>query len=71
MVGHTHTYRHNPSQRELIVGNGGAPLTGDFNYGYVIVERQEDGTLHVAEFDYDTNAVQDRFVVRPDGSSVQ
>jgi len=71
VVGHTHTYRHNPSQRELIVGNGGAPLTGDFNYGYVIVERQEDGTLQVAEFDYDTNAVQDRFVVRPDGSLVQ
>ncbi len=41
IVGHTHEYHHDPRNREIIVGNGGAPLTSGVNYGYVIVARAE------------------------------
>ena len=67
IVGHTHAYRHYAAYREIIVGNGGAPLTSAANYGYVIVARQPDGTLHVTSKDYQTLAPVDDFVVTPDG----
>jgi hypothetical protein len=67
IAGHTHTYRHVPAYREIIVGNGGAPLTSAFNYGYVIIARQPDGTLDIQSKDYQTLAVVDHFVVTPAG----
>ena len=67
ITGHTHTYQHYPGYREIVVGNGGAPLTSAANYGYVIVARQPDGTLHVTSKDYQTLAPVDDFVVTPDG----
>ena len=58
IVGHVHTYRHDPDDQELLVGTGGAPLSTAFGYGYVIVGRQPDGSLQVKKaYDYATNAV--------------
>ena len=67
ITGHTHTYQHVPAYREIIVGNGGAPLTSLYNYGYVAVARQPDGTIQVTSSDYMTLAPIDQFVVNADG----
>jgi uncharacterized membrane protein YgcG len=68
IVGHTHTYVHHPKDKELIVGNGGAPLTSGVNYGYVSVRQRADGTIAFRSIAYDTGAVVDHFAVHPDGS---
>jgi hypothetical protein len=63
IVGHTHTFAYYPSEKQVVVGNGGAPLTGNVNYGYVIVEQQPSGSLLLREFDYATNASQQTYTV--------
>jgi predicted phosphodiesterase len=68
IVGHTHTYRHYATDKEIIVGNGGAPLTSGTNYGYVIVARNASGTLTVTAKDYMTGAVLDTFTITATGS---
>jgi hypothetical protein len=68
IVGHTHTYRHYATDKEIIVGNGGAPLTTGMNYGYVIVSRNSIGNLVVTAKDYMTGAVLDTFTITPSGS---
>src|SRR5262249_50285225 len=39
IVGHSHTYKR-MSTREVIVGNGGAPLTSGSSYGYDLVTQR-------------------------------
>ncbi len=68
IVGHTHEYKHDEFDREIIVGNGGAPLTSGVNYGYVIVARDPTGTLTVTAYDYLSNVVLDRFTIQADGA---
>ena len=68
IVGHTHTYAHYSSSKEIIVGNGGAPLTSGNNYGYVLVTRQANGNLLVQEKDYQTGAVLDTFQISASGA---
>jgi hypothetical protein len=69
ICGHTHTYEH-PSQREIIVGNGGAPLTGGKNYGFGMVSQRADGALDVDMIDYASGEVDSsfHFAVKADGS---
>jgi hypothetical protein len=67
ITGHTHSYEHVPAYREIIVGNGGAPLTSSQNYGYVMVERQPDSNLRVTSYDYQTHAIVEQFTVAPSG----
>jgi len=67
ITGHTHSYSHVPAYREIIVGNGGAPLTSSTNYGYVIVARQPDGTLQTTSYDYASHAIVEQFSVTPEG----
>lgn len=69
IVGHTHTYQHIPAYREIIVGNGGAPLTSGMNYGYVIVARGPDGQLTITSYDYATHDTVDQFAITADGVS--
>ncbi len=68
IVGHTHTYHHYSSDKEIVVGIGGAPLTSGTNYGYVIVSRNADGTLTATVYDYMTHAVIDTFSITATGS---
>lgn len=68
IVGHTHAYRHYSAWREIIVGNGGAPLTSSTNYGYVIVARDPAGTMTVTSREYMTHALVEQFTVNADGS---
>jgi hypothetical protein len=67
IVGHTHTYS-TYSSREVVVGNGGAPLTGGVNYGYVVAAQRADGAIVFTEKDYSSLSINDTFVVRPDGT---
>jgi predicted phosphodiesterase len=69
IVGHTHTYAHYAYDKEIIVGNGGAPLTSGNNYGYVIVSRNASGTLTVTAYDYMTHAVLDTFTIGATGAA--
>jgi hypothetical protein len=69
IVGHTHEYRHESYDKEIIVGNGGAPLTSGVNYGYVIVSRNASGTLTITAYDYMSHAVLDTFSIQASGSS--
>lgn len=72
IVGHTHTYDHLSAQ-EIIVGNGGAPLTGSKNYGYAIVAQRSDGALVVDMYDYQTRAADSNFhfVIAANGALTQ
>jgi hypothetical protein len=67
IVGHAHTYQR-LSQKEVLVGNGGAPLTTGSVYGYGVVRRQSDGTVQFTFYNYTTHAVLDSFAVNADGS---
>jgi hypothetical protein len=57
--GHTHDY--SKSGNKIVVGNGGAPLTGSGDYGYVIVQQRSDGAMIVDEYDYMTNTADSSF----------
>ncbi len=69
LVGHTHTYEHSRA-REVIVGNGGAPLTGSKNYGFGIVSQQPDGSVAMDMIDYSSGLADTgfHFAVKADGS---
>jgi hypothetical protein len=70
IVGHTHTYAHYASDHEVIVGNGGAPLTSGTNYGYALVSRRaSDGAIVLTAYDYQSGAQLDQFAVHADGSA--
>jgi hypothetical protein len=70
ITGHTHTYERGAA-KEVVIGNGGAPLTGSGNYGYGIVSQLSTGAVEVDMYDYSTNQPDTsfRFAVNPDGSA--
>jgi Calcineurin-like phosphoesterase len=68
IAGHTHTYTHYASDKEIIVGNGGAPLTSGMNYGYVIIYRKPDGNLVVTDKDYMTGNTVSTFTITASGT---
>ncbi len=58
IVGHAHTLESKTANKEIIVGNGGAPLTTGSNYGYVIASRRaSDGAIVFNGYDYQSGAV--------------
>jgi len=70
IVGHSHTYERSGA-REVLVGNGGAPLSGSKNYGFAVVSQSADGAVAVDMIDYasglaDTNF---HFALRADGTA--
>ncbi len=67
LVGHTHSFEHPADRgtsycqcdaREVIIGNGGAPMSsyGGATYGFALVTRQSDGNLTLQQYDYSSNA---------------
>jgi Calcineurin-like phosphoesterase len=56
IAGHTHTFEYFASEKQVIVGNGGAPLSGSVDYGYVIAEQQSNGDMLFKALDYSTGA---------------
>jgi hypothetical protein len=65
IAGHTHTYAYHKSLKEVIVGNGGAPLSGNVDYGYLIAQQQANGDMLFKEYDYNTNTLESSFTVPP------
>ena len=56
IVGHSHTYAHSAdAPREVLVGNGGAPLTSK-TYGFAVFAQRADGAIVVDMFDWQTVA---------------
>jgi hypothetical protein len=68
LTGHAHQYQHQTtdSGRDLILGNGGAPLisTGTFN-GYAMVDQLADGRLQVSVYDVADGTKMDEWSVGP------
>ena len=54
IVGHTHTFSH--YGKEIVVGNGGAPLTGSAPFGFATFELVPGTGFRVREYDSATNA---------------
>ncbi len=70
IVGHTHTYARK-STREVIFGNGGAPITGTARFGFGLFTMRADGAIQVDMIDADSGApdLGFRFAVKADGSA--
>jgi hypothetical protein len=68
LVGHTHTYAYYPNSQEIVVGNGGAPLSGAANYGFVLVKRRPDAAIEFNGVDYSTGQIYATFAIKADGS---
>jgi hypothetical protein len=73
IVGHSHTYGHyaTPYPREVIVGNGGAPLSvSNKNYGFAVMSQRADGAIVGDMIDYMSGLADSRFhfAVKPDGT---
>ena len=71
IVGHTHAYRRS-GDREVIIGNGGAPLSSAVGFGYGLVDQRSDGTLQVDMIAADTCRADPsfRFVLTAAGTIV-
>jgi len=71
IVGHTHTHeRTHP--KEVIFGNGGAPLTaGQTMYGFGMLTQRHDGAIQVDVIDVATGQADAafRFAVKADGTA--
>jgi hypothetical protein len=70
IVGHSHTYLHDgESPRQVLVGNGGAPLSSK-DYGFAVFSQRADGAIDVDMLQWQTLGADSsfHFAVRPDGS---
>lgn len=66
LAGHSHEYRKTTSNREVVCGNGGAPLAGgSAYYGYCMIEQQADGKVKVTSYRSDADTVEDSWSVTP------
>jgi hypothetical protein len=65
--GHVHTFRYDAGHKEVLTGNGGAPLVSGVNYGYTLVKRRADGAIEVTNYDYENHSVIGTFAVDADG----
>jgi hypothetical protein len=60
IVGHSHTFSH--SGNELIIGNGGAPISGSVDYGFATIAQTASGFV-VTQYDYLTAMPVSTFTV--------
>jgi hypothetical protein len=58
--GHTHTYEWSGTNK-VIVGNGGAPITGGVDYGYAVIQQQTNGNITIDMIDYESGAADSSF----------
>jgi hypothetical protein len=71
LVGHTHTFRKSYTKNEVIIGNGGAPITSGANYGWALFQRRSDGAIQCDMIDYESGQATPSlgFVVKADGTA--
>jgi hypothetical protein len=66
LTGHSHLYKRQPDDpRAVMVGCGGAPLTGGTFWGYGVAEQKQDDRIYVSVYDQATGNVMDSFIVGP------
>jgi hypothetical protein len=70
IVGHSHTYQKSGA-KEVIIGNGGAPLSGGVDYGFGLIQQRSDNAIQVDMIDYSTLQPDTsfEFAVNPDGTA--
>jgi hypothetical protein len=71
IVGHSHTYRHDVARpREVLIGNGGAPLSSK-DYGFGVFSQRSNGVIDVDMLDWQTGRADAsfHFAVKPDGAA--
>ena len=70
LTGHTHTYNKWLAPKQIVIGNGGAPVTGGVDYGFGLVQQRADGNIVVDMIDYMSGAADPsfHFVVTPAGN---
>jgi hypothetical protein len=51
IVGHDHQFADHSASGYVVVGNGGAPLSGEYDYGYVTIQQGASG-FTVTDYDY-------------------
>jgi hypothetical protein len=54
LVGHTHTVYFSSSNKQLVEGVGGAPITSTANYGFATIEKNVGSGFTVRQYDYQT-----------------
>jgi len=62
LVGHTHTFQFTTGSKQIIIGNGGAPITGSAPYGFATVEKVASG-WQVKEYDYSTGLAVNTYIL--------
>ena len=62
IVGHVHLFSQ-AGARQVIVGNGGAPISGASTYGYALFEQTSTGDIQVSGIDLDSGLASSSFVV--------
>jgi hypothetical protein len=60
IVGHSHTYTWYGAN-EVVIGNGGAPLTGGVDYGYGLIQQASNGDISIDMVDYMSGASDSSF----------
>ncbi len=73
IVGHSHTYAHEPeTPREVLIGNGGAPLTSK-DYGFGVFSQRVDGAIVVDMVQWQTGDADSafHFAVKADGTAAR
>jgi hypothetical protein len=68
LVAHQHQFRYDAALKQVVTGNGGAPLDTGANYGYTVVRQQPDGSILGTNFDYQSHAVIGTFHVAANGA---
>ncbi len=74
LTGHSHSYKYDQPNREIVNGLGGAALDYGYSgtYGYVVCRQRADMAIQCALHDYDSNAVSSQpdatLAVEPDGT---
>ncbi|MBK7862553.1 MAG: metallophosphoesterase [Archangiaceae bacterium] len=63
LVGHVHQYNH--SGKQLVEGVGGAPLTGNDNFGFATITQRLDGGVTVRQYDSTTGGVVSTYSLPP------
>jgi hypothetical protein len=71
IAGHSHTLEFHGRSKEIIVGNGGAPLTSGSGYGYLIAIQRSDGSIELDAKNFSTKSVFKTSVVKADGTLAQ
>ena len=69
IAGHTHTYEHIPAYREIIVGNGGAPLIERLQLRLRDRRAPPRRQIGVTSYDYASHAVVDQFAILASGAA--